>query len=106
MGQKFTTDTVNQTLLFPPSLQDWLREGHLPSLSLQTTLMKIQMPGGESRQPAPATNGAIETLNQLMKKTITRTDSTVVIVGFCLFSCPSGIARPLSITHQCLTPHS
>jgi transposase len=29
MGQNFLPDTVNQTLLFPPSLQDWLPEGHL-----------------------------------------------------------------------------
>ena len=29
MGQNFIPDTVNQTLLFPPSLDDWLPEGHL-----------------------------------------------------------------------------
>jgi transposase len=29
MGQNFIADTVNQTLLFPPSLHDWLAEGHL-----------------------------------------------------------------------------
>ena len=29
MGQNFILDTVNQTLLFPPSLHDWLPEGHL-----------------------------------------------------------------------------
>jgi transposase len=29
MGQNFLPDTVNQTLLFPPSLQDWLPDGHL-----------------------------------------------------------------------------
>jgi transposase len=29
MGQNFIHDTVNQTLLFPPSLDDWLPEGHL-----------------------------------------------------------------------------
>ena len=29
MGQNFIADTVNQTLLFPPSLHDWLPEGHL-----------------------------------------------------------------------------
>ena len=29
MGQSFFPDTVNQTLLFPPSLHDWLPEGHL-----------------------------------------------------------------------------
>jgi len=29
MGQNFFSDTVNQTLLFPPSLHDWLPEGHL-----------------------------------------------------------------------------
>ncbi len=29
MGQNFLPDTVNQTLLFPPSLHDWLPEGHL-----------------------------------------------------------------------------
>lgn len=29
MGQNFLADTVNQTLLFPPSLHDWLPEGHL-----------------------------------------------------------------------------
>jgi hypothetical protein len=28
-GQNFIPDTVNQTLLFPPSLHDWLPEGHL-----------------------------------------------------------------------------
>src|SRR3974377_2234508 len=28
MGQNFFSDTVNQTLLFPPSLHDWLPEGH------------------------------------------------------------------------------
>jgi transposase len=29
MGQNFLPDTINQTLLFPPSLHDWLPEGHL-----------------------------------------------------------------------------
>jgi transposase len=29
MGQNFLTDTINQTLLFPPSLHDWLPDGHL-----------------------------------------------------------------------------
>jgi transposase len=29
MGQNFIPDTVNQTLLFPPSLHDWLPDGHL-----------------------------------------------------------------------------
>jgi transposase len=29
MGQSFLPDTVNQTLLFPPSLHDWLPDGHL-----------------------------------------------------------------------------
>jgi len=29
MGQNFFPDTVNQTLLFPPSLHDWLPAGHL-----------------------------------------------------------------------------
>jgi hypothetical protein len=29
MGQNFISDTVNQTLLFPPSLHDWLPEGHM-----------------------------------------------------------------------------
>ena len=29
MGQNFIADTVDQTLLFPPSLHDWLPEGHL-----------------------------------------------------------------------------
>jgi transposase len=29
MGQKFLPDTVNQTLLFLPSLHDWLPDGHL-----------------------------------------------------------------------------
>jgi transposase len=29
MGQNFVPDTVNQTLLFPPSLHDWVPEGHL-----------------------------------------------------------------------------
>jgi len=30
MGQNFISGTVNQTLLFPPSLHDWLPEGHRP----------------------------------------------------------------------------
>lgn len=29
MGQNFFPDRVNQTLLFPPSLHDWLPDGHL-----------------------------------------------------------------------------
>ena len=29
MGQNFLPDTVNQTLLFPPPLHDWLPDGHL-----------------------------------------------------------------------------
>lgn len=29
MGQNFFPDTINQTLLFAPSLHDWLPEGHL-----------------------------------------------------------------------------
>ena len=34
MGQNFIPDTVNQTLLFPPSLHDWLPEGHLAGFLL------------------------------------------------------------------------
>jgi hypothetical protein len=29
MGQNFLPDTIDQTLLFAPSLHDWLPEGHL-----------------------------------------------------------------------------
>jgi transposase len=29
MGQNFYPDAINQTLLFPPSLHDWLPDGHL-----------------------------------------------------------------------------
>ena len=29
MGQNFYPDTINQTLMFPPSLHDWLPEAHL-----------------------------------------------------------------------------
>ena len=29
MGQNFFPDTINQRLLFAPSLHDWLPEGHL-----------------------------------------------------------------------------
>jgi hypothetical protein len=29
MGQNFLPDTVNQILMFPPSLHDWLPAGHL-----------------------------------------------------------------------------
>jgi transposase len=29
MGQNFFPDTIDQTLMFPPSLHDWLPEGHL-----------------------------------------------------------------------------
>ena len=29
MGQNFFPDTISQTLLFPPSLHDWLPDGHL-----------------------------------------------------------------------------
>jgi|SRR5215813_8911559 len=29
MGKSFLPDAVNQSLLFPPSLHDWLPEGHL-----------------------------------------------------------------------------
>jgi transposase len=29
MGKSFVADTVNQSLLFPPSLHDWVPEGHL-----------------------------------------------------------------------------
>jgi hypothetical protein len=29
MGKSFLPDVVNQSLLFPPSLHDWLPEGHL-----------------------------------------------------------------------------
>jgi transposase len=29
MGKSFLPDNVNQSLLFPPSLHDWLPEGHL-----------------------------------------------------------------------------
>jgi transposase len=29
MGQNFIADTLGQTLMFPPSLHDWLPEGHL-----------------------------------------------------------------------------
>ncbi len=29
MGKSFVADAVNQSLLVPPSLHDWLPEGHL-----------------------------------------------------------------------------
>ena len=29
MGKSFLPDAVNQSLLFPPSLHDWLPEGHV-----------------------------------------------------------------------------
>src|SRR6202161_939100 len=29
MGQNFFPDAINQTLMFPPTLHDWLPEGHL-----------------------------------------------------------------------------
>jgi len=29
MGKSFLPDNVNQSLLFPPSLHDWLAEDHL-----------------------------------------------------------------------------
>jgi transposase len=29
MGQNFFSDTIDQTLMFPPTLHDWLPEGHL-----------------------------------------------------------------------------
>ncbi len=29
MGQNLLPDTINQTLMFPPSLHEWLPEGHL-----------------------------------------------------------------------------
>ena len=29
MGKRFRTDHINQSLLLPPSLHDWLPEGHL-----------------------------------------------------------------------------
>ena len=29
MGKSFLPDVVHQSLLFPPSLHDWLPEGHL-----------------------------------------------------------------------------
>jgi transposase len=29
IGQRFLPDDVNQSFLFPPSLHDWLPEGHL-----------------------------------------------------------------------------
>jgi len=29
MGQNFYPDAINQTLMFAPSLHDWLPEGHL-----------------------------------------------------------------------------
>ena len=35
MGQNFIADTVNQTLLFPPSLHDWLPDGHLARFAKQ-----------------------------------------------------------------------
>ncbi len=35
MGQNFIPDTVDQTLLFPPSLHDWLPEGHLARFLLE-----------------------------------------------------------------------
>jgi len=29
IGQNFYPDSIDQTLMFPPSLQDWLPDGHL-----------------------------------------------------------------------------
>jgi transposase len=38
MGQNFFPDTVNQTLMFPPSLHDWLPEGHLARFLVDVVL--------------------------------------------------------------------
>jgi transposase len=32
VGQRFLPDDVDQSFLFPPSLHDWLPEGHLARL--------------------------------------------------------------------------
>ena len=65
MGQNFIPDTVNQTLLFPPSLHDWLPEGHLArflldvvsALDLSAIYKSYQDKDGRGQQPAEALPG-------------------------------------------------
>jgi hypothetical protein len=63
MGQSFLPDTVHQTLLFPPSLHDWLPENHLArfvvdvvsELDLSSTYKSYQEKDGRSQPFARVT---------------------------------------------------
>ena len=65
MGQNFIPDTVDQTLLFPPSLHDWLPEGHMArflldvvsALDLSAIYKSYQEKDGRGQQPAEALPG-------------------------------------------------
>jgi len=59
MGQNFIPDTVDQTLLFPPSLHDWLPEGHVARFVLDVVsgagserdLQVLSGQGGRGQRP-------------------------------------------------------
>jgi hypothetical protein len=45
MGKSFLPDDVNQSLLFPPSLHDWLPEGHLARFLVDVVSAVRNSPG-------------------------------------------------------------
>ena len=59
MGQNFYPDAINQILLFPPSLHDWLPDGHLArfladvvaALDLSSIYKSYQEKDGRGRRP-------------------------------------------------------
>ena len=65
MGQNFIPDTVDQTLLFPPSLHDWLPKGHLArflldvvsALDLNAIYASCAEKDGRGQKPAEAVPG-------------------------------------------------
>ena len=55
MGKHFRTDHLDQGLLFPPSLHDWLPEGHLARFVVDV-IEELDL-GGRSTVPIKAMGG-------------------------------------------------
>ncbi|MFN0106392.1 MAG: hypothetical protein ACKV2U_30415 [Bryobacteraceae bacterium] len=48
MGKRFRTDNLDQTLLLPPSLHDWLPEGHLARFIADVPEKKLLRVAGQN----------------------------------------------------------
>jgi len=75
MGKSFLPDDVNQWLLFPPSLHDWLPEGHLArflvdvvsALDLRAIFASYEEKDGRGRMRHLSIQEQVNHLNQMLR---------------------------------------